>query len=342
MTDGAARTLDLYGDHALRERILPHLLSRDPAEFWTVGQWMTERAAGSDIGRTETVAKRHGGPGEYRLHGAKSCTSATVSPVAMTLARLEGAPMGIAGVSLFCAEVYDEIGGLRGIRIERMLDKLGSRALPTADLELDGTTAFLVGDKSHGERRMSALFDLTRIHHSVYAASYMRRALALARDYAAKREAHGRPLSESALHIDTLSALQVEADGCFHLAFHLTVLLGRRESGSAAEGEDTLLRLLAPVAKLFTAKRAVDVVSEAAEAFGGVGYLEDTGIPALLRNTLALPVWEGTTNVLALDVLRAMEKDGAFEPYAEDVLARLRRVKDEPLAESVRRVRKAL
>jgi len=340
MTDGAARALELHADDALKDRALSHLLARKPSEFWTSGQWMTERAGGSDVSRTMTTARKQGS--QYLLSGTKGFTSATTSPMALTLARIEGSAHGSAGLSLFYVELFDDAGRLRDIRINRLKDKLGSRALPTAELILDGTPARLVGDKGHGVRKMSALFNLTRLHNSVYAVSFMRRALALAKDYAARRQASGRNLIDLPAHAETLAAMQVEWEGCFHLTFHLTLLLGREEMGESAEGESALLRLLTPVAKLFTAKRAVRMVSEAMEAFGGAGYVEDTGIPVLMRDTLVLPIWEGTTNVLALDVLRAMEKEGAFEPFAEDVSQRLRKVKGDALAESVRRVRKAL
>jgi putative acyl-CoA dehydrogenase len=340
MTDGAARAIAEHGDEALKERALPHLLSRDPEEFWTSGQWMTERAGGSDVGRTETVARKHAGA--WELHGVKWFTSATTSPMALALARIEGAPAGSAGLSLFYVELADETGRLRNIRVQRLKDKLGSRALPTAELELVGTPAILVGEKAHGVRKIASLFNLTRVHNSVYAASALRRALALAKDYAGRREAFGRNLLAHPGHVETLAALQVEWEGSFHLAFHLAYLLGRLENGEADASEAALMRLLTPVSKLFTAKAASAGVIEAMEAIGGAGYIEDTGIPALVRDTLVLPIWEGTTNVLALDALRAIEKDGAFEPYCEDVSARLRKVKAEPFAESVRRVRKAL
>jgi alkylation response protein AidB-like acyl-CoA dehydrogenase len=340
MTDGAARAIEEYGDDMLKDRALSHLLSRDPAEFWTAGQWMTERTGGSDVSRTGTTARKQGGA--YLLSGTKWFTSATTSPVALTLARIEGAAAGSAGLSLFYVELFDAEGRLRNIRINRLKDKLGSRALPTAELVLEGATATLVGDKSHGVRKMSSLFNLTRLHNSVYAVAYMRRALAMAKDYASRRMASGRPLLELPAHVETLARTQVEWEGCFHLTFHLAMLLGRAETGGAGEGEGALLRLLTPVAKLYTAKRAVSVVAEAMEAFGGAGYVEDTGMPVLMRDTLVLPIWEGTTNVLALDVLRAMERDGAFEPFAEDVSARLRKVKAEVLMESSRRVRRAL
>lgn len=356
MTDGAARTLELHGDSRLREEVLPRLLSRRPGEFWTAGQWMTEREGGSDFGRTSTTARR--GPGhrtagngnEYALHGSKWFTTSTASPMALVLARIEGAPEGSDGLSLFLVEVFDEDGRLRNIRVDRLKEKMGMRALPTADLTLDGTPAALVGEKGHGIRRISGLLNLARIHNTLFAAAGMRRALALAKDYAAHRLAFGRPLLEQPLHAETLAAMQVEWEGCFHLAFHLAFLLGRQETGDfsgsyslgSREGEAATLRLLTPAAKLYTGKQAVSLAAEAAEAFGGMGYVEDTGIPAMVRNALALPVWEGTTNVLSLDVLRAMDRDSAFEPLAEDVQARLRKAKEDGLAEGVKRVRKAL
>jgi putative acyl-CoA dehydrogenase len=340
MTDGAARTLELHGDDALKDRALSHLLSRNPAEFWTAGQWVTESSGGSDVSGTATLAKKQG-PG-YALSGTKFFTTATASPMALTLARIEGSAHGSAGLSLFLVELFDEGGRLRDIRINRLREKLGTRALPTAEIILDGTPARLVGDKGHGVRKMASVFNLARLHNTIHATAFMRRALALAKDYASRRRASGRKLIDLPAHAETLAAMQVEWEGCFHLTFHLSLLLGREEAGEGVEGESALLRLLTPVAKLFSAKRAVRLVAEAMESFGGAGYMEDTGVPALMRDTLALPLWEGTTNVLALDVLRAMEKDGTFEPFAEDVSQRLRKVKGDALMESARRARKAL
>jgi putative acyl-CoA dehydrogenase len=340
MTDGAARALELYGDDKLKDRALSRLLSRKPAEFWTSGQWMTEREGGSDVSHTSTLAKK--GKDGWRLHGTKWFTSATTSPMALALARIEGAGEGSGALSLFYVEVFDEAGRLRNIRVNRLKDKLGTRALPTAELLLEGAPAQLVGEKGHGVRKISSLFNLTRIHNSIYAVSFMRRALALAKDYSARRSAFGSPLISHPLHVETLAALQVEWEGCFHLAFHLALLLGRQECGEGSEAESCLLRLLTPVAKLYTGKRSVAAVAEAVEAFGGAGYVEDTGIPVLLRDTLVLPIWEGTTNVLSLDVLRAMDRDKAFGPFVDDVQARLRKVKSDALSDGARRVRLAL
>lgn len=343
MTDGAARTLELHGDAMLKEDVLPRLLSRRPDRFWTAGHWMTEREGGSDFSRISTSARRHGPRVfDYVLHGQKWFTTATASPMALALARIEGAPDGSDGLSLFHVELFDEEGRLRNIRVDRLKEKMGMRALPTAELTLEGTPAMLVGEKGHGVRKIAGLLNLSRIHNTFYAVACMRRALALAKDYATRRQAFGRSLLEQPLHAETLSALQVEWEGCFHLAFHLGLLLGRQETGEGRDGEAALLRLLTPVAKLYTGKQAVSFVSEAAEAFGGMGYVEDTGIPTMVRNAMVLPVWEGTTNILSLDVLRAMDRDAAFEPLVEDVQARLRKVKEDGLGDGVKRVRKAL
>src|SRR5258706_5833970 len=139
MTDGAARFLEVHGD-ATTEQVFAHLTSRDPKEFWTSGQWMTERTGGSDVGTTSTVARHEEGDA-YKLYGSKWFTSATTSQVAMTLARIAGAAVASHGLSAFLIELRDSDGRLRNIRIERLKGKLGTRAFPTAELTLEGSTA---------------------------------------------------------------------------------------------------------------------------------------------------------------------------------------------------------
>src|SRR5919197_190014 len=134
----------------------------------------------------------------------------------------------------------------------------------------------------------------------------MRRGMALARDYARRRTAFGSTLAEKPLHADTLAGLQAEAEAALHLTFFVAELTGREEAGEIEEGQARLLRLLTPLMKLTTARAAIAVTSEVMEAFGGAGYFEDTGLPVLLRDAQVLSIWEGTTNVLALDTLRAL------------------------------------
>lgn len=310
MTDGAARTLLAHGNEALIARALPRLTSRDPARMWTSGQWMTERTGGSDVGLSETVARRDGD--DWRLYGTKWFTSATTSEMALTLARPEGNPAGGKGLALFFVETRDEAGRLRGISVNRLKDKLGTRKVPTAELTLDGTPATLVTGPSDGVRAIAPMLNITRTWNSVCAVSSMRRGMALARDYARRRVAFGAPLSDKPLHLDTLAGLQAEAEAGFHLTFRLVELLGGDDLGALSPQEESLLRLLTPVVKLTTARMAVGVVSEVVESFGGAGYVEDTGLPALLRDTQVLSIWEGTTNVLSLDTLRALGRGDAL------------------------------
>ncbi|MDH3588498.1 MAG: acyl-CoA dehydrogenase family protein [Gammaproteobacteria bacterium] len=330
MTDGAVRVIAQLGEKSLRQRAYPRLTSRNPKSFWTSGQWMTEKSGGSDVSQTETIARRDGAG--YRLEGTKWFSSAATSDMALTLAR----PEDREGLSLFYLETRAADGSLNGIRIEKLKDKLGTRAMPTAELTLDGTRAQLVGEHGQGVRNIAAMLNITRLYNSVCAVASMRRGLALARDYSYRRFAFGRPLIEHVLHRDTLGNLEAHYQGAFHLVFHLALLLGRDESGNATAEESVLLRLLTPVAKLFTAKLAVASASEILECFGGAGYVEDTGLPRLLRDAQVLPIWEGTTNVLSLDVSRVLQRhEQAKSVFINDVYRRIAR--DDPRLAAARK-----
>ncbi|HEY0683175.1 MAG TPA: acyl-CoA dehydrogenase family protein [Steroidobacter sp.] len=302
MTDGAARTLSVSGNQPLIDRAVTRLTSRDPAQAWTSGQWMTESTGGSDVGASLTRAVRDES-GQWRLYGKKWFTSAITSQMALTLARPDGNGPGGSGLAMFYVETHNADGSLNGIRVERLKDKLGTRKVPTAELTLDGARAELVGDTRHGTRNIEPMLVVTRAWNSVTSVSFMRRALMLARSYAGQRSAFGAKLEALPLHVDTLAGLEAETRGAFLLAFELVELMGRQEAGDITDSQRALLRVITPIAKLLTAKQAVAVVSECIEAFGGAGYVEDTGLPVLLRDTQVLPIWEGTTNVLALDAL---------------------------------------
>lgn len=332
MTDGAARTLIDLGNRALVDRAVPRLTSRDPETFWTSGQWMTESTGGSDVGQTETLA-RQDPDGTWRLYGRKWFTSAAASQMTLTLARPEGNPPGGRGLAVFYLETRDEDGRLRNIQIHRLKDKLGTRALPTAELTLDGTPAELVLGTTDGVRNITPMLNITRTWNSVMAAGGMRRGIALARDYARRRHAFGAHLSEKPLHLDTMAGLQAEFEAAFHLTFFVVELLGKREVGELTDDEQAMLRVLTPVVKLLTGKQAVAVASEVLECFGGAGYIEDTGLPRLLRDAQVLPIWEGTTNVLSLDTLRALSRDGGLEVLGQRI-HRLTQTRDHNLAEA--------
>ena len=304
MTDGAAAALTASGNTKLMDRALPRLTARVPQMFWTSGQWMTEATGGSDVGTTLTIARQD--HDSWKLYGRKWFTSAIASQMALTLARPEGNPPGGRGLALFYVETRDADGRLNSIIVNRLKDKLGTRKVPTAELELVGTPAELVCGASDGVKNIAPMLNITRTWNSVSAIAFMRRGLALARDYATRRVAFGAALAEKPLHLDTLAELQAEFEAAFHLTFFVVELLGRMEAGQASPEQTDLLLSMTPVAKLTTGRQVVAVLSEIVESFGGAGYVEDTGLPMLLRDAQVLPIWEGTTNVLSLDTLRAL------------------------------------
>lgn len=334
MTDGAARTLEALAEPDLRERAFPRLTSRDPDRAWTSGQWMTERTGGSDVGISETVARE--AEGAWRLDGVKWFTSAVTSQMALTLARPEGNGPGGKGLALFYVEVRDAQGRLNGIRVNRLKDKLGTRQVPTAELTLEGALARPVAGLSDGVRHMAHMLNLTRTWNAVCSAASLRRGLALARDYARRRVAFGAPIAEKPLHTETLADLAAETEAAFHLAFFAVSLLGREEVGEIDDAGRSLLRLVQPLAKLTTARQAVAGASEVLESFGGAGYVEDTGLPEILRDAQVLSIWEGTTNVLSLEAYRAIQRADALPPFGAAVRARVGLATHPSLAEPAR------
>jgi alkylation response protein AidB-like acyl-CoA dehydrogenase len=323
MTDGAAKVIEKLDNKELKEHAYQHLTSSDPKKFWTSGQWMTEKTGGSDVGETETIARFENG--EWRLYGTKWFTSATTSQMAMALARVEEnneTLPGSKGLGLFYIELRDNDKNLNGIKILRLKDKLGTKALPTAELKLDGTLAKMVAPAGEGVKTIASLFNITRIYNACTSIGSMRRLLFLAKDYAHKRKAFGHDLKELPLHAETMAKLELDYQSAFHLAFYVAHLQGLEECPSETPDINktkTLLRLFTPMAKLVTAKINILATSELVESFGGAGYIENTGIPKFLRDAQVLSIWEGTTNVLSLDLLRALKKEEAFSIFVTEL-----------------------
>lgn len=338
MTDGAAATLSFHKHPIVTERALPRLTSRDPQRMWTSGQWMTERAGGSDVGMSETTARPsegfYGADHTFRLHGTKWFTSAATSQMALTLGRPLGSPGGGRGLTLFYLETVDPAGRANGIVVNRLKDKLGTRKLPTAELTLDGAIAVAIAGIGNGVRNIAPMLNVTRTWNAVCSTAAMRRGIALALDYATRRRQFGGAISDKPLHVDTLAGLQAEFAGAFSLTFRVVELLGRSESNAASEDDLRLLRILTPVAKLTTAKQSVATLSEVLECFGGAGYVEDTGLPRLLRDAQVFPIWEGTSNVLALDLLRAVGNDFEIGVLAREFERLTTGLEDEALVQA--------
>jgi alkylation response protein AidB-like acyl-CoA dehydrogenase len=317
MTDAAARVLADHGPDALRGDVLPHLVSRDPATAWTAGQWMTEQQGGSDVG-ANTVEARRDGAG-WRLHGRKYFCSNVGGEVVLALARPEGAGPGTRGLGLFLVPRLLPGGARNHYRIDRLKDKLGTRAMATGEVTLEGAHAELVGELDRGFAQMTAMLNVTRLHNAIASAGTLRRGLQLARGYAGGRTAFGRPLDELPLQRQVLVQLAVQAEAALALTMRLATLLGRIECGAASVDETVSFRLGASLTKVYTARQAVAGASEVIECFGGAGYMEDTGIARHLRDAQVLPIWEGTTNVLSLDALRTVSRPDAAEAFLAEL-----------------------
>jgi alkylation response protein AidB-like acyl-CoA dehydrogenase len=315
MTDGAAWLLQKH-DAALAERYLPRLLARENG--WTSGQWMTEREGGSDVGRSSTVATP-AEDGRFRLHGVKWFTSATSADIALALARPEGAEPGSRGLSLFLLELRRENGDWNGIRVRRLKEKMGTRALPTAELELDGALAVPVGGLGRGVAKVASLLNVARLWAGAAAPAGVGHLLALARDYAGKREVFGRRLRDQPSHVAWLADIAARYEGMLAMVMETAAVVGRAEHG----GNASLARLMAPLTKLLCARQGISAGSELLESFGGAGYVEDTGLPRVFRNLHVHAIWEGTTNVLAHDVVRALSSGDLGAEWLEDMRRRL-------------------
>ncbi|XP_052803638.1 acyl-CoA dehydrogenase family member 11-like [Mya arenaria] len=346
MTDGAAKIIESLGEAmpSLQEQAFMRLTSRDPQKFWTSGQWMTEKRGGSDVANgTETVAVEQA-DGSYRLYGYKWFSSATDADMTFTLARVVDkhgqTVQGTKGLSLFYMEVHKEDGSLNGIEIVKLKNKLGTRQLPTAELLLDGAVAWMTSDEGRGVPAISNMLKITRMHNSLAAASSMRRMVNLARDYSTRRKAFGRTLKNYPLHVRTLASMEVEARGALILCLENTRLLGREDCGIADDQDENLIRLLVPLSKLYSGKQALTVATEGLESFGGQGYIEDTGLPSILRDAQVLSIWEGTTNILSLDVLRAIAKSRGevLTAFVQDVASRMSHVSNPHLEKSAEKV----
>lgn len=338
MTDGAAWVCQLRS-RAVGHLSSPlaHLTSRDPGLAWTSGQWMTERRGGSDVATaTETVAvpinddtssaNNNSDEQWYALHGIKWFSSAADGEMALALAREVSSTPQKNGLTLFYVPLlrpapsdcsHNELAGRHvqlqlephGVEIVALKNKLGTRQLPTAELRLRGVRGLKISESGRGVATIAAMVNITRLHNCAAAASFMRRITALAQDYARKRMAFGEFLADKPLHQATIAFLQIQTAASLALTLEVSRLLGLQETGHATQQEASLLRLLIPVAKAFSGKQAVAVASEGLETFGGQGYIETTGLPSILRDAQVLPIWEGTTNVLALDVLRVLRHD---------------------------------
>jgi putative acyl-CoA dehydrogenase len=297
----------------------PRLCSRtyDPAnrpgpakDGATAGMAMTEKQGGSDV-RANTTTARSVGDGTYRLTGHKWFCSAPMSDGFLMLAQARG------GLSCFWVPRWTPDGHRNPIRIQRLKDKLGDRSNASSEIELLDTWAVPVGDEGRGVRTIIEMVNHTRLDCVLGSTAIMRQGVAQATWHAHHRVAFGKELDHQPLMANVLADLALESEAATALALRLARCF---DADPADEQEQLLKRLLTPVAKYWTCKRAPQHAAEALECLGGAGYVEESDLPRLFRQSPLNGVWEGSGNVICLDVLRAMVREpAAIDAYWAEV-----------------------
>lgn len=321
MTDALTRTIRKFADPALVARYLPALTSQDMDTLTQGAMFMTEQQAGSDVGGIKTLAKKQGG--HWLLYGDKWFCSNADAGLALVLARPEGAPAGTGGLSLFLLPRTLPDGSANRYRIQRLKDKLGTRAMPSGEIELEGALAWLVGDPQQGFKQMAEMINMSRLSNGMRAAGLMRRALTEALFVARNRLAFGKPLIELPLMRRQLLKLMLPAEAARSVLFYAAKELEKSDTGD--EAARRRVRLLTPLLKFRACRDARKVTGDAMEVRGGSGYTEEWSDPRLVRDAHLGSIWEGTSNIVALDVLRAIRREHCLEALLPALNERIER-----------------
>ena len=346
MTDSLARTLKKFGARELVERYLPRLTSLDPDELFQGAMFMTEQGAGSDVAATATVARPDpDDPDGWLLEGDKWFCSNPDAALAMVLARpIAGSeqnpwerspdpwerspdpwerspdrdptsPTTSRGLSLFLLPRFLEDGSPNRYRIIRLKDKLGTRSMASGEIRLEGAKAYLVGEPGRGFVQMADMVNNSRLSNGVRAAGLMRRAASEALFIARNRQAFGRRLIDMPLMRRQLLKIMLPGEQARSMMFQTAAALQRADAGD--NRAYSLARMLTPLIKFRACRDARKVTGDAMEVRGGCGYIEEWADPRLLRDAHLGSIWEGTSNIVALDVVRAIRREQSLQALQE-------------------------
>lgn len=319
MTDSLARTLRKFGDPDLVEQVLPLVTTQDFDQLHQGAMFMTEQGAGSDVSATATLAQAQA-DGSWRLSGDKWFCSNPDAGFAMVLARSED-QAGLKGVSLFLLPKTKPDGSPNDYRILRLKDKLGTRSMASGEIRLEGAFAWLVGERGKGFNHMADMINNSRLSNGVRAAGLMRRALTEALYVSKHRRAFNKRLIDMPLMQRQLSKMAVWTEQARTMVFQTARAL---EAFDRDDSKRPLARILTPLIKFRACRDARKVAGDGMEVRGGCGYIEEWSDARVLRDAHLGSIWEGTSNIVALDVLRAIER--------EQSLPALRALVDECLA----------
>lgn len=321
MTGGVAGLVASYASDDVKSYFMPHFTTDDYEEFWDGAMFLTERDGGSDLGGATKTMATHVEGDLWVLNGFKWFCSNVDAKAIATLARPEGAAEGTAGIALFVVPRVRRDGGLNGVHIHRLKDKLGTRAVPTGEVDfVDAEAYLLAGGRSSRDagadgkgmgRMMGGMVQGSRLGVAFMGLGIARRSYLEAAIYAAHRRAWGNRIDAFPMVRETLVRMAMELEAAAALCF---------DASAASDSRDTgLWRVLPTLAKYRATRRGVQLASAAIEVHGGNGYIEDWPLARQLRDGQCHPIWEGTENVIAIDVVRAIEREGALTPFLERV-----------------------
>jgi len=300
LTGAVAYVLGSHSPKDIRERFLYDVVRMD-GHAKTGGTWATEQHGGSDVGATTTVAVEKGD--HFELHGLKWFASNANSGLAVATARPEGAPPGSAGLGLYLVPSHLEDGRPNQCRIRKLKDKLGTKGLPTGEIDLLGSEAVEIAAPPVGFKLMMEALEYSRVHNAVGSVGVQRRALNEALAWSKTRRAFGHVLTDYPMVQDELLRMRVQFEAGALLAFEAAITFDEVQHDAERR---TWLRLSTALAKYLTAEYAITAARAALELIGGNGYTSDYPVERLLRDAQVLTVWEGPANIQALELLRLL------------------------------------
>ncbi len=320
VTDTSALLIERYADQVTKERLLPGMLSQDMSTILKSAQFMTEKTGGSDVGNIELEARLE--DGTWRLYGEKWFCSCADGDVALLLARPEGGAPGTRGLGLFAMPRRLDDGTRNSYRIVRLKPKLGTKSMASGEIIFDGAVAYPLGEvgpgPNNGLKQMLDQVNMSRLSHGVRAAGMMRRCLNEAMVVARGRIAFGDHLVNKPLLRRQLMKLMVPTEQALTMMMYTAEQLRLADEGS--EQAARVLRILTPLIKFRTARDNIAVATGAMEVRGGNGYIEDWVNARLVRDAHLGVLWEGTSNINALDITtRAIAKAGAHDDLADAI-----------------------
>ena len=323
-TAGAIRALSALGTQEQKDRYLAPLLNPDFNENYTGAQFLTELQGGSDVGANATRALP-AEDGTWRIHGEKWFCSNVDAEVALMTARFEGGPEGSRGLGLFLVPAKKPDGSWNDYRVRRLKDKLGTRSMASGEIDFEGAYAEALGPVDQGFLNMMRLvINTSRLYNAVGCSAHIQRAYLVANSYAQWREAFGQPIASFPMVKESLAFLKTDADACIAGSWLLAGIQEEIEAGGSNPDTQAFYRVALNIHKVQTAKVAHEAINRAIQVLGGNGAIESFSIlPRLLRDNVVYENWEGTHNVLLLQVLKDCKKMGLHEGFFQYLESRL-------------------